>query len=290
MGNSKDIEDVHDNSQRQNDEGSSYKMNEPSSRRTFLKRLGTVAFAAVIVDATTGNTTSGDCPCGGGVTDSNCDTGVSDLNCGELPNHADTDQSCSSSGGWSDENCYIGGANAHDKDDNCTATNGHVDAACGDCNDNHDSDEHCAVTGTGDSDQMCGHQHFNETPIYAPIDSDQVCEVNYTVPDIGCGVHDNGFEGGGGATDADDNCDRSHLTPDQNCTGDPIDTHCNQQTYSTQPDESCSSTSSDEACMLEFDSDEYCSMSDSDEHCFQYGLGRDIDDHCDGFDDPDESM
>jgi hypothetical protein len=253
-----------------------------TSRRTFLRRVGTVLFSAVIVDAMVEHVTA-DCGCGGGTTDYSCEAGVSDANCGVPQDHSDADQSCSSSAGWTDGNCYIAGTGQHDEDGNCTAENNHTDAACGDCNDNHDSDEHCAVTGTADSDQMCGHQHFNDTPWPAPIDTDDVCSANYTVPDVGCGIHDNGFMGGAPSNDVDDNCDRSALTPDQNCVYEQPDAHCGTQQYSTQPDESCWYTSPDEACMQEFDSDEHCnSGSDSDEHCFDTSgpAGHDSDEHC----------
>jgi hypothetical protein len=277
---------------------------EETSRRTFLRKVGAVVFSALIVDATA-EYAGAECPCGNGITDLGChvtfteggvdidtdqncgvngDTDQScwaeknDANCGKVVDHSDSDQSCSSVGGHTDANCYIGGTGKHDEDDNCTAQNNHTDNACGDCNDWHDSDEHCAVTGSEDSDQMCGHQHYNNTP----IDTDDLCDMAGTIPDAGCGIHDNGYLGGVPATDVDSNCDLSKWTPDQNCAGEATDYHCATQQYSTQPDESCSASSSDEACMKEFDSDQNCSTTESDEHCFDTAgpLGHDTDEHC----------
>jgi hypothetical protein len=289
MDNPKDPENVHGDGQRRGDESPSETTPDATSRRTFLRKVGAVAFSALIVDATTDHA-SASCGCGGGVTDDNCASGVSDLNCGVPQDHSDTDESCSSSSGWSDENCYIVlEEGAHDEDENCTAANNHTDNACGDCNDNHDSDEHCAVGGTSDSDQMCGHQHYNQYP----MDTDDNCANDTTVTDVGCGYHDNGFGGGSPVTDADDNCYETLEQPDQNCTNQAHDAYCETQQYTTSPDESCNvstQNSTDEACMQEFDSDEHCnSGTDSDEHCYDGWVGHDSDEHCGVGGDTDEA-
>lgn len=296
---------------------------EQASRRTFLRRVGTVLFSALIVDATV-EQTKGSCTCGNGTTDilcyvvpeemlrdpdANCgffpsgaDTDQScsslfetstDLNCGKGPNHSDTDQACDYGiGPDTDQNCYIEGPARHDPDQHCTRYNNDTDQACGDCNDSHDSDEHCDVS--GDQDNMCGHQHQGTW-----IDTDDACTNHTGVVDAGCGVHNNGFNDAGPVTDTDNNC--GDPIPDQNCTGLVTgDAACEPQQWSSQPDESCSQAlSKDEACMKYFDSDENCTLhpdvpgGDSDEHCnhgtFPDIYGHDSDEHCGAPNDTDEA-
>ncbi|QDT89926.1 hypothetical protein Pan161_15590 [Gimesia algae] len=155
--------------------------NENSSRREFIRSVGTFLFTVTIVDIADPKITLAD-TCGGGTSpiDETCTSGTAgvghdpDGNCGVTPagegQLTDQDNAC---GPLSppltqadvDENCGIQGTTdpSHDKDESCSAGSViEADQACGDCDDNHDSDEHCSSPlgpSNIDPDELCGHAH-----------------------------------------------------------------------------------------------------------------------------------
>jgi hypothetical protein len=249
---------------------------DPTSRRQFIRRVGQFVLSVVVVDVvtTTNPVFAVDPNCNQLLPDANCNaTDNPDEHCG-IEN--DQDQSCTTTS--QDENCHITTAQDHDKDQNCTATNNHADAACGDPDPAHDTDEHCGKQGPGqpvDTDQLCGHQHF------VGIDNDDNCSA--TVQDVGCGKHKAVYNPIA-ANDDDQYCVNGN--PDANCSAQASDAACSQppQTWSTAPDEKCGAGDTDEACGI-YDSDEACGTaangSDPDAACnVQAGLLVDVDDNC----------
>jgi hypothetical protein len=81
------------------------------SRRTFIKKIGTVVFSAEIVGLSACDAL-GQSDCGAGTTDATCGPIVSDSNCGGYYQIGyrgrmiyDSDESCGSSGGVTEEAC-----------------------------------------------------------------------------------------------------------------------------------------------------------------------------------------
>jgi len=274
------------------------------TRRDFFRYIGSFLFGATLVDRTARQVLASP-PCQyQGDQDDACDSpGDNDQGCG----YGNTDEGCTNSGWWynEDQNCAyerVGGKDDNDgacgvsndednachrrapgidngdEDQSCTQMSGpslNEDQGCGDCNDNHDKDNNCGESlggSTVDSDQMCGHAHTSPWG----GDADNNCKVSGN-PDSGCGSHNGPV--GNDWTDPDQGCQSNPEPPpadtDLNCTGEASDSKCEPGAGNTSiPDEHCSGTEGsydrDQACEEFFDEDEVCSAegnTDVDEGC-----------------------
>ncbi len=201
--------------------------------------------------------------------DDNCNkeaaTYDKDNSCYSGGNHANTDNSCELNS--TDANCYIRQAvNSNDHDETCSTT--HPDNSCGDCDDNHDTDEHCAVN--GDPDGLCGHQH-GDVPFYnGGVSTDQNCSA--TSVDGGCGTHTTSY--GNTDTDIDESCTATIPSSDANCSNLTSDSTCGStraNPSTTSPDEKCGNVvngvKDDDGACGHYDADESCGNGNVDSAC-----------------------
>jgi hypothetical protein len=225
------------------------------SRRTFIKKIGTVLFSAEIVGLSA-STALGQCGCGSGTRDATCSQTDSDSNCGNYyqgtwgPTY-DTDESCRAFG--SDEGC---GATM-EEDKNCSQTD--FDNHCTDTWGQRDTDESCQAV-AGWQDEHCGVSgQTDESCVPTINDPDQNCDVS-TDSDARCGMvqtggwdgdedcdsatsdHNCGMHGVGGSSDYDHDQHCDHMS------GNPTDQNCDELWPSFATDYSCSTSSPDENC------------------------------------------